>query len=33
MPTRVNAGGEDGSFYHSAHIVIIEFFDAAAFVG
>jgi hypothetical protein len=33
-PTRFNAGGEDGSscFYHSAHIVILERLDAAAFV-
>jgi hypothetical protein len=32
-PTSVNAGGEDGSFYHSEHTVILEFVDAAAFVG
>jgi hypothetical protein len=33
MPTRANAGGEDRSFYHSAHIVILDFLDATAFVG
>jgi hypothetical protein len=30
---RVNAGGEVGSFYHSAYIVILELLDVAAFVG
>lgn len=32
MTTRVNNGGEDGSFYYSAHTVILELADAAAFV-
>jgi hypothetical protein len=32
IATRAIAVGEDRSFYHSAHIVILELLDATAFV-
>jgi hypothetical protein len=32
-PTRVNAGREDGNFYHSEQTVILELMQVATFMG